>query len=118
MEINCYSGATQHIKCVLQLYVTNRLFVFVKITSLTARVMCHLWEPVKPALQVMIVMFQISGREMFEFNPELMTGDDDDAAGDIEYERDEDGTAEVGVASKLLSLSGLKHAIMYILHLL
>lgn len=40
-------------------------------------------------------IFQISGREMFEFNPDLMTGDDDDAAGDIVYERDEDDSEEV-----------------------
>ena len=91
--------------------------MFVNVTSLSPRVMCHLCEPIKPALKLMIVMFQISGREMFEFNPELMTGDDDDAAGDIEYEMDEDDTAEVGVASKLLSVSGL-NAIMYILCLL
>ncbi|KAI0215553.1 Zinc finger CCCH domain-containing protein 15 [Lamellibrachia satsuma] len=40
-------------------------------------------------------MIGISGREMFEFNPDLMTGDDDDAAGDIVYERDEDDIEEV-----------------------
>ena len=33
-------------------------------------------------------MFQISGREMFEFNPDLMA-DDDDAAGDDVYMRED-----------------------------
>lgn len=35
--------------------------------------------------------FQISGREMFEFNPDLVGEDDDEAAeGVIERERDSD----------------------------
>ncbi|KAK2171865.1 hypothetical protein NP493_1017g02054 [Ridgeia piscesae] len=46
-------------------------------------------------------MIGISGREMFEFNPELMTGDDDDAAGDIEYEMDEDDMAEVDTVHEI-----------------
>ena len=94
--------------------------MFAKVTSLTLCVMCYsLCEPIKPALKVVIVMFQISGREMFEFNPELMTGDDDDAAGDIEYEMDEDDMAEVGVESKLPSVGfDPKYAITYILCLL
>ena len=41
--------------------------------------------------------FQISGREMFEFNPDLMA-DDDDAAGDDVYTRDDrDEEDEVGM---------------------
>ena len=41
-------------------------------------------------------VFQISGREMFEFNPDLMA-DDDDAAGDDVYTRDDrDEGDEVG----------------------
>lgn len=36
-----------------------------------------------------ICQFQISGREMFEFNPDLVGADDDEAAeGVIERERD------------------------------
>ena len=38
------------------------------------------------------VSFQISGREMFEFNPDLIAGDDDEA-DDFVYEREQD---EVG----------------------
>jgi len=33
--------------------------------------------------------FQISGREMFEFNPDLVAGDDDEAGDDV-YERETD----------------------------
>jgi len=35
------------------------------------------------------VSFQISGREMFEFNPDLIGGDDDEAE-DFTYTRDSD----------------------------
>lgn len=39
-------------------------------------------------------MFGISGREMFEFNPDLIQGDDDEADDGMVYERDDDDDEE------------------------
>ena len=41
-------------------------------------------------------VFQISGREMFEFNPALMADDDDDAGDDVYTREDRDEEDGVG----------------------
>lgn len=42
-------------------------------------------------------MFGVSGRDLFTFNPDLVAGDDEEAADDMNYERDPDDADEVSI---------------------